>query len=263
MSPNADIDYGAPIDWGKTSRDYSAWRPNYPERFFQILRNFGVGLPGQRILDLGTGVGFLALQFAKQGALVTGVDISEGQVQEARRLADSMDLAVDFRTGAAEDTGLRSASFDVITASQSWLYFDKVRASAETKRLLKPGGLFVTSYFGWLPRQDAIAKASEELVLRHNAKWTAGDFSGDVPTMPEWAVADFRLHLRFVFDEPIPFTWESWRGRFRACRGIGATLTSEQIEAFDRDHDALLRQITPEHFTVLHRIDAHVLTPIR
>src|SRR5947207_10798431 len=49
------------IDWGRTSADYSRWRPNYPDRFFDALMCFGVGLQGQRILDLGTGVGFLAL----------------------------------------------------------------------------------------------------------------------------------------------------------------------------------------------------------
>jgi hypothetical protein len=56
------------IDWGKTSADYSTWRPNYPERFFDLLETFGMGLPGQRIRDLGTGIGCLALRFAQAGA---------------------------------------------------------------------------------------------------------------------------------------------------------------------------------------------------
>jgi hypothetical protein len=67
----------------------------------------------------------------------------------------------------------------------------------------------------------------------------------------------------FVFDEMIPFTRESWRGRIRACRGIGATLIPQQVEAFDRDHDELLRRIAPETFSVLHRINAHLLRPRR
>jgi len=66
MNPR-NINGGNPIDWGKTSKDYSASRPNYPDLFFDALAAFGVGLTGQRILDLGTGVGFLALRFAQQG----------------------------------------------------------------------------------------------------------------------------------------------------------------------------------------------------
>ena len=62
-----------------------------------------------------------------------------------------------------------------------------------------------------------------------------------------------------VFDEAVPFTRESWRGRFRACRGVGATLSDEAVERFDREHDAQLRATTEEHFSVLHRIDAHLL----
>ena len=250
------------IDWGRTSRDYSLHRPNYPERFFELLRAFGVGLEAQRILDLGTGVGFLALRFAQQGALVTGIDVAEGQIQEARRRCADMGLSADFLVGHAEDTGLASETFDIVTASQAWLYFEAARTVAEVKRLLKPDGMLVTSHFAWLPREDPLAHATEALVLRHNPAWTGADWAGEVPFMPAWAESHFSLRGMFVFDEQIPFTRESWRGRIRACRGVGATLPKEHVEAFDRDHDALLRRITSDDFSVLHRIDAHLLSPI-
>lgn len=257
------VDGGNAIDWGRTSRDYSLHRPNYPDRFFDLLASLGVGLKDQRILDLGTGVGFLALRFAQQGAVVTGVDIAEGQIEEARRRCATTGLAADFLVAQAECTGFPSGSFNAATASQSWLYFDVARAIAEVKRLLKPDGLLVTSHFGWLPRQDRIARASEELVLRYNPKWTGADWAGQIPFMPAWAEGHFELRGMFVFDEPIPFTRESWRGRIRACRGVGATLAADQIEQLDREHEALLRTITTGDFSVLHRIDAHLLRPVR
>jgi SAM-dependent methyltransferase len=250
---------GGDVDWGKTSRDYATWRPNYPAKFYTLLATLGVDLPGQHILDLGTGIGFLALTFAEAGALVTGVDIAEGQIEEARHRARQIGSDAQFLVAPAEETGLADASFDVITASQSWIYFDMTKIVPEVKRLLKPGGLLMTSHFYWLPQVDAIARASEELVLKHNPKWSHSNLRGDVPVMPSWAEQHFRLHGMFVFDELILFTREAWRGRFRACRPIGAALTAQQVEAFDREHDALLRTIAPEEFSVLHRIDAHVL----
>jgi SAM-dependent methyltransferase len=226
------------IDWGKTRRDYVQWRPNYPDRFF------------------------LALRFAQAGADVVGVDISAEQLDEARKQASALGLSAQFLECRAEETSLPPESFDVITAGQSWLYFDKPRMIDETKRLLKRGGLLMTSHLSWLPRQDPVASASEALVLKHNPKWSAADFSGEVPVMRQWAEGHFHLHAMFVFDEAMPFTRESWRGRIRACRAVGATLPAEQVEAFDREHDALLRQIAGERFSVLHRIDAHIFRPV-
>jgi SAM-dependent methyltransferase len=256
------LDGGNTIDWSRVGRDYSLYRSNYPDRFFDVLRSLGVGLHGQRILDLGTGVGFLALRFAHQGARVIGIDIAEGQIEEARRRADAAGVSVAFLIGQAEHTGLPSEAFDAITASQAWLYFDAPRAIAEVKRLLKPDGVLATSHLCWLPRQDRIARATEELVLRYNPRWTGADWAGEVPLMPTWAEGHFRLRGTFVFDEAMPFTRESWRGRIRACRGVGATLADDEVAQFDREHDALLRAITTDPFSILHRIDAHVLRPI-
>ena len=108
------------IDWGRTSEDYAAWRPNYPDEFYERLATISIGIPGQQILDLGTGVGFLALSFARRGAVVTGVDVAEGQIQQARDSAAQLGLDIDFRIAPAEQTGLPDRAFDVITASQSW-----------------------------------------------------------------------------------------------------------------------------------------------
>jgi hypothetical protein len=112
----------------------------------------------------------------------------------------------------------------------------------------------------WLPRVDEIAHRSEELVLKHNPDWTAAGYDGNIPPFPKWAEGEFKLTAMFYYDEPIRFTRESWRGRVRACRGIGATLSATQVEEFDLEHAALLADTVPEEFTILHRIDAHILT---
>jgi len=254
--PNHDP--GRTIDWGKTSTDYATYRPGYPDSFFRRLQALGIGLPGQRLLDLGTGTGVLARVFASQGCQVTGIDIAENQIDAARKLADAQGLTVDFRVAAAEDSVLPSASFDFITASQCWLYFDKNRVIPEVARLLAPGGCLMTCHFSWLPRLDAVARRTEELVLKFNPQWSAANYGGEVPAQPEWSKESFRLRAMFYYDEPIPFTREAWRGRIRACRGVGASLSAEEVERFDAAHAKLLEQIVPMEFTVLHRIDCHV-----
>src|SRR5262245_62955094 len=97
-------------------------RPGYPASFYTVLQAVGIGIPGQDILDLGTGTGVLARAFAKQGAHVTGVDIAEAQIHAAQQLAAQDHLDIRFDTCAAEDAEFPSQSFDIISCGQSWLY---------------------------------------------------------------------------------------------------------------------------------------------
>jgi SAM-dependent methyltransferase len=246
------------IDWGKTSNDYSTHRPGPPPSFYHRLAALGVGLPNQTILDLGTGTGALARQFARQGAIVSGIDISKEQVVAARALAVEENLRVDYVVGCAEQLPWQSSAFDIATANQCWLYFDKSKTIPELFRVLKPSGLLVTSHFSWLPRLDPIAKRTEELVLQFNPSWSAADWSGVIPACPKFAEPVFDVRAMFYYDEPIQFTRETWRGRIRACRGVGASMPPEKVAEFDAAHDDLLIRIAPETFTVLHRIDAHI-----
>lgn len=253
------IDHGRPIDWGHASADYARYRAGYPPSFFNRITALGIGLPNQRILDLGTGTGNLAREFACRGCKVTGIDISEVQIAEAGRLAAEQGTQVDFRVASAEQTGLPDRSFDVITASQCWLYFDRDKAAAEVKRLLAPDGRLMTCHLAWLPRRDAIARQTEQLILKYNPDWTAGNLSGRVACRPDWVREDFFVSAFFVYEEPIPFTRETWRGRIRACRAIGAQLPPSEVEKFDSEHAALLARTVSESFTVLHWIDCHIL----
>jgi ubiquinone/menaquinone biosynthesis C-methylase UbiE len=153
------IDPGKTIDWGNTTEDYAKYRPGPPQTFYDKLRALDVGLPEQSILDLGTGTGVLAREFAKRAAKhVCGTDISEVQITMAKELAEKSRLQVRFEVAPAERQPFGEKEFDVISANQCWLYFDKTKAIPEVKRLLKPGGVLVTSHFSWLPRLDAIAR---------------------------------------------------------------------------------------------------------
>ncbi len=247
-------DPGRTIDWSHTSDDYAVYRPGYPQSFYDRLDALSLGTDGQDVLDLGTGTGVLARHFATRGARVTGIDIADGQIEAARRLADEQGLDVTFHVRPAEQTELPNNAFDLITAAQCFLYFDHERVVTEIKRLLRAGGRVMTSYLGWLPRECPVAGATEKLVLEHNPAWTAGDWSGDVPAAENWSVGHFKVIERFVYDEALPFTNETWRGRIRACRGVGATMSPQEVAAFDADHNQLLRETVGDTFTVLHRV---------
>ena len=259
MHVTQPIDRGRHIDWSRTSADYAAHRPGPPQRLYDMLALLGVGRPGQRLLDLGTGTGLVAREFARRGCAVSATDIAAGQIEAARSEARREGLGIDFQVAPAEQCPHADASFDVVTASQCWMYFDPDLVCAEVRRVLKPGGVLVTTHFSWLPQADTVARASEALVLKFNPAWRGAGWSGAVPAVPLWSVGQAAVRAMFWFDEAVPFTHESWRGRMRACRGVAATLTAAQTAAFDAEHAAVLNQIAPPRFQVLHRVDAHLL----
>ncbi|MDF3025191.1 MAG: class SAM-dependent methyltransferase [Alphaproteobacteria bacterium] len=255
-------DPGNTIDWGKTSEDYAKYRVGQPDSFFDYMRTFKVGLNGQSLLDLGTGTGAMAIRFAQRGAAVSGIDVSEEQIAYAKKAAEEARVKIDFRVGEAEKLPFDSKMFDVVIANQCWLYFRQQEVVRQVLWALKDGGVLVTSHCSWLPGQDPVAQATEDLVREFNPNWTAHSWSGSIPAVPAWSLTDFRLRAFFNYDEKIQFSRDGWMGRIRACRGVGAALPPEKVAEFDAAHLALLKKIAPETFTVLHRIDAHILEPL-
>ena len=79
-----------------------------------------------------------------------------------------------------------------------------------------------------------------------------------MPPVFAWARDHFDLRTFHIMETPLEFTRETWRGRIRACRGIGASLSDGEVERFDAAHRTLLETIAPETFTVLHQMTIHV-----
>lgn len=256
-----EFDNGRDIDWGKTSQDYAKYRPGPPLSLYKMLQAIGVGLTGQVVLDQGTGTGVFGRQLAKQGCRVVGTDISDNQIAFAKELAKNDKLEnIEFLMSSAEENPFPDHSFDIITASQCFVYFDKSKWIPEAKRLLRPNGKIVIAFFQWLPLEDPISGATEKLVLKHNPDWTAHSLTGHVQQFEDWFLKDFNQAALIVYDEDLRFTRDIWRGRIRALRGIGASLPPEKVKAFDLEHDEMLKKSFGDEFVIPHRVIARVLT---
>ena len=151
------IDAGKAFDWGRTSKEYAKYRDIYPKEFYDRIVKRGLCVKGQDVLDLGTGTGVLPRNMYHYGAHWTGTDISEEQIRQAKLMAESYDMNIDFTAVATEDITFDNESFDVITACQCFFYFDHKKVMPKLHDILKKDGRVLILYMAWLPFEDKVA----------------------------------------------------------------------------------------------------------
>ena len=254
------IDEGQSFDWGKTSEDYAKYRDIYPEEFYQYILKLGLCKDGQKVLDIGTGTGVLPRNMYKYGAKWTGTDIADNQIEQAKRLAQECNMNIDFSVCKAEDVDFPDETFDVITACQCIWYPDHKITAPKFAKMLKSGGKFLILYMGWLPFEDDIAGKSEEIILKYNPKWTGCNDTVHPVWVPDEYTKYFEIESQEEFRVDVPFTRETWHGRMRACRGVGAAMSPEILRNWDEEHWQMLMDNAPENFCVKHYISVALLS---
>jgi ubiquinone/menaquinone biosynthesis C-methylase UbiE len=119
--------------------------------------------PNSRILEVAPGPGYLAIELAKRGFNVVGLDISKSFIEIASTNARHANVAVDFRLGNASQMPFESNAFDFIVCRAAFKNFsDPVGAIREMYRVLRPCGKALIIDL----RRDAPPEAIDEEVRR-------------------------------------------------------------------------------------------------
>src|SRR3989344_356474 len=139
--------------WESASEDYQK------ESKILIDVHYGPGSPneknlnlmgsvkGKNVLEIGCGGAQCSIAFAKQGAKVTGIDISEKQLEFAKRLAEKNKVYIKFYRGDIKKLPqIKSKSQDIVFSAFALHYVDDLSSCfKEVYRVLKKDGLFVFS----------------------------------------------------------------------------------------------------------------------
>jgi len=133
------------IIWGK---GYMA--PGGPGNIAKLLN--GIDTHGQRILDIGCGIGGPAFEMARtHGADVVGIDLEAPLIRRAQQAADELGLAArcTFQTVEIGPLPFPDQSFDIVISSGAFTQTkDKSGVLGESYRVLRPGGYL--SCYDWL-----------------------------------------------------------------------------------------------------------------
>jgi SAM-dependent methyltransferase len=122
----------------------AAWgTAQVPESELRVLGD----VAGKDILESGCGAAQWSIALARMGARPVGLDLSERQLEHARRLMAEAGVEFPLIHASAEAVPLPDASFDVVMCDHGAMTFaDPYRTVPEAARLLRPGGLFAFNH---------------------------------------------------------------------------------------------------------------------
>jgi demethylmenaquinone methyltransferase/2-methoxy-6-polyprenyl-1,4-benzoquinol methylase len=124
--------------------------------------------PNERVLDVATGTGAVALELVRQhGCSVVGIDRSPEMLAVARERVAARGLSgrIELQEGRAETLPFPDGSFDGLTVTYLLRYVDDPAATIlELGRVVRPGGTMSMLDFG-VP-QARVARALWELYVR-------------------------------------------------------------------------------------------------
>ncbi len=127
----------------------------------EVVRRSGV-TKKDRVLDIATGSGFLALEFAKSAEEVIGADLTRNMLLHAREKQKNSGLGnTGFLLSDVESLPFANESFDIVSCRFAFHHFpDPVKALREMKRVCKTHGRIVLV--------DGVSSEDREKSLFHN-----------------------------------------------------------------------------------------------
>lgn len=160
--------------FSKRVRDYLLHRPGYPPACIDVLRAHAGLRAGIDAADLGSGTGIFSESLLAAGCRVYAVEPNPAMRHAAQgalaRHADFVSVAA-----RAEETTLPGSSVDLVCAAQAFHWFDRERARAEMRRILRPGGHAALLWNERLTVGDPFLEAYEALLLEHGTDYAAVD----------------------------------------------------------------------------------------
>ena len=165
--------------------------------FVSVARKWGV--TSGKVLDVGTGTGSLAIEFAKgiPGVEVVGLDLSDVILELARDKAQKSEVPskVSFKKGDAEDMPLEDNTYDLVISSNTLhLVENPVKMFDEIHRILKPQSGFILSDF----RRSWLGVLSVHFRASYSPKEVRGLLNQS--KLQNWKVKDYLFWLSIFSD---------------------------------------------------------------
>jgi SAM-dependent methyltransferase len=203
---------------------YEAWRRTplgvlTERREHELLFAIAGRLSGLHVLDVGVGDGVFAVEAARRGAVVTGVDPDPAMLAAAVARARSMGAALHLGGGRVERLPFADGAFDLVFAVTVLCFVaDADAAIREMARVLRPGGRLVV---GDLNRWSSWAAIRYIKGLAGSRTWRSAHFRTAAQLRRSMAAAGLAVASAegAAFHPPVAAVarlsapWDRWLGR--------------------------------------------------
>lgn len=158
--------------WDQTYECQPLHRIN-PLRLNYILQHAN-GLFGKQILDIGCGGGILSESLAKEGALVTGIDIATESLKVAKLHALESNVQINYLQGTAESHAEKHPkTYDIVTCMEMLEHVPDPESIVQScAKLVKPGGHVFFSTINRSKKAWLLAIIASEYILKMVPKGT-------------------------------------------------------------------------------------------
>jgi SAM-dependent methyltransferase len=218
---------------------YMRHRPGYPNACLDDLAKIcGLG-QGSVVADIGAGTGILTRQLLDRGYAVYAIEPND-DMRHAAENALAGNVRFAFVSGTAENTGLDPHSVDLVTAAQSFHWFDHERFRLECMRILKPDAYAALIWNSRDPKSE-INTENADICKRLCPQFNG--FSGGINQPEELFREFFRngLYDRRTYRHDLEYDLEGFIGRNLSASYAPAEGASNR-DAFVQALTALFRK---------------------
>ncbi|NRD77717.1 class I SAM-dependent methyltransferase [Bacillus sp. BRMEA1] len=206
-------------DIGQVAYSYARSREDIPSALMDSLQLRNIFWEGKKVADIGSGTGALTRKIAMRRADVAGVEPTLEMLAQAEMLNRSRNFTIPYHQGTAEDTGLQTSHYDMVTVLRAWHWFEREKAICEIKRILKPKGTLIVIDSGFTSGATAVQKTMTVLesfvpdgLKPAGSKADAVQQINGFPVewFEEWQRSGFELRDFYKINYTVNFTKLEW-----------------------------------------------------
>jgi ubiquinone/menaquinone biosynthesis C-methylase UbiE len=238
------------FDFGQVVKNYARTRNDIPNSLFDSLMIRHIIFDGKKVADLGSGTGAFTRKLKLRKANVIGVEPSKILLSEAKTTGENEYLPIPYIHGKAEQTGLDSDEFDVVTVMRTWHLYNRKEALTEIKRILKQNGKLLIIDSGVLNTstlvEDTLMLLKKKIKNGMSQSIPKSESIQQINGFPvqwfeEWNAHGFELTDFYKLDYRVPYSNREWIERVSTIPFV-ESLEQKELQAFIEELDELIDQ---------------------